>query len=507
MRPGAAGSAGRDDSGTLTADRVRAATRAADRDAIVAKRLLAVARATAGRPATGPAPSPASVRPVRRRPGTRRSAPSAVLLTVLLAVLLAVQLALVPSPAAAAPEPTTAARPTVDPAAPTPTAPLPGGPPQGSGPGGVTVGGERLGTRGTVVVDGAPPLPDGVAAAGWLVADATSGDVLAARDPHGRYYPASTLKTLTLLTLIHRLDPGLVVEGTVEDESMEGSRVGMVAGGRYPVALLFQALVMQSGNDAANALARAAGGTAATVQAMNARALELGAFDTVAGTPSGLDVAGQTSSPYDLALVFRELVADPTTAAVLTTTRAQVPGVEGRSAGFEIQNENPLAGYPGGLGGKTGFTDAARHTFVTAAERDGRRLVVSVMGTENRPLRAADQAALLLDWGFAVPAPLGGVGALVRSAADVPAPEPAVSATPSPAAPAGVAAGARSPAAGDGPRGLLAVALGVAAVAVVVATLIGRRRAMRRPVPAPPRPPGRRGPPAPGTAGSPSRRR
>ncbi|WP_448641068.1 D-alanyl-D-alanine carboxypeptidase family protein [Geodermatophilus sp. URMC 63] len=470
--------------------------------------------------AAGPVPCPAGVRPARRGPGTRWS--------LLPAVLLAVLLALAPWPAAAAPRspvapPPTAAprpaeapsapdtRPTVDPAAPTPTAPLPGGPPQGHGPGGVTVGGEGLDTRGTVVVDGAPPLPDGVVAPGWLVADVTGGEVLAAHDPHGRYYPASTLKTLTLLTLVHRLDPALVVEGTVEDEAMEGTRVGIVAGGRYPVALLFEALILQSGNDAANALARAAGGAAATVQAMNATALGLGAFDTVAGTPSGLDVAGQSSSPYDLALVFRELVADPVTAAVLTTPTARMPAVEGRSAGFEIQNENPLAGYPGGLGGKTGFTDAARHTYVTAAERGGRRLVVSVMGTEKRPLRAADQAARLLDWGFAVPAGLGGVGTLVHSASDVPAPEPAVSATPVPAGPAPVAAGAPSPAADDRPHRLPAVGLGAAAVAVVVAALIGRRRAVRRTAPAPPRPPRRRpprrrGPPAPGTGGSPSTR-
>jgi D-alanyl-D-alanine carboxypeptidase len=418
---------------------------------------------------------------------------------LLLAVLGAV-------PAAAAPG---TPRPTVDPAAPTPTAPLPGGPPQGSGPGGVTVGGEDLDTRGTVVVDGAPPVPDGVVAAGWLVADAGTGDVLAARDPHGRYYPASTLKTLTLLTLAHRLDPALVVEGTAEDEQMEGSRVGMVTGGRYPVSLLFQALVLQSGNDAANALARAFGGTQATVQAMNATALELGAFDTVAGTPSGLDVAGQSSSPYDLALFFRALVADPLTAGILATPIAEMPGVEGRSTGFQIQNENPLAGYPGGLGGKTGFTDAARHTFVTAAERDGRRLVASVMGTENLPLRAADQAALLLDWGFAVPPSLGGVGTLVGSAAEVTPPAPTSNAVPSPAGPADVAAGPPAPSspASDGPPALGAVALGAAAVAVVVATLIGRRRAMRRTRPAPGAPPpGRRGPAAAGTGASPSTR-
>src|SRR3954453_5525182 len=309
------------------------------------------------------------------------------------------------------------ARPTTDPAAPTPTAPIPGGPPQGHAPNGSTVGGEQLDTRGVVVADGAPPLPDGLAAAGWLVADAGTGEGLAARDPHGRYYPASTLKTLTLLTLVHLLDPGRVVVGTAEDENVEGSRVGLVAGGQYPVSLLFQALILQSGNDAANALARAAGGVEVTVAAMNETARAIGAFDTVAGTPSGLDVAGQSSSAYDLALIFRALISDPATAAVLATPTAQIPPVEGRSPGYQIQSQNPLLStYPGSLGGKTGFTDAARHPFVTAAERNGRRLVVSIMDTENTPLRPPDQAALLLDWGFARPAGTHGVGTLVTPA-------------------------------------------------------------------------------------------
>ena len=117
-----------------------------------------------------------------------------------------------------------------------------------------------------MVADGAPPLPDGLTAAGWLVADAGTGEVLAARDPHGRYYPASTLKTLTLLTLAPLLDPTRVVVGTAEDANIEGSRVGLVEGGQYPVSLLFQALILQSGNDAANALARAAGGVDVTVR-------------------------------------------------------------------------------------------------------------------------------------------------------------------------------------------------------------------------------------------------
>lgn len=393
----------------------------------------------------------------------------------LLAVVLTAGVVVLGAPGAAAEEP----RPTADPTAPTPTAPPPGPPPQGSAPDGRTVGGEELDTRGLVVAPDAPSLPGPITASGWLVADATAGTVLAARDPHGRYYPASTLKTLTLLTLAPRLDPAQVVVGTPEDEQVDGSRVGLVTGGRYPVGFLFAALVLQSGNDAANALARAAGGTEATVAAMTEVAQSIGAYDTVVGGPSGLDVAGQSSSPYDLALIFRELLEVPVAAAVLTLPTAQVPEVPGRSAGFQIQNQNPLAGYPGALGGKTGFTDAARHAFVTAAERDGRRLVVSVLDTENQPLRAADQAALLLDWGFTVPAGTEGVGRLVEPA-DLLATEPAERPAPRAAGPAGtpaVAAAADDDAAASP---LLGAALAVAALLVVAATVVGRRRAVRR---------------------------
>src|SRR3954469_7891828 len=92
-----------------------------------------------------------------------------------------------------------------------------------------------------------------------------------------------------------------------------------------------------------------------------------------------------------------------------------MPPVEGRSDGYQIQNQNPLAGTQGNLGGKTGFTDAARHTFLTAPEGNGRRLVVSLMDSENTPVRPAEQASRLLDWGFAVAAGIHGVGTLVDS--------------------------------------------------------------------------------------------
>src|SRR4051794_11002949 len=340
-----------------------------------------------------------------------RRSPAAVLLALLAgAVVLALLAGAVVLLGGAVPARAAPAGPTVDPSAPTPTTPWLIPPPQGSAPDGSTVGGGSLGTRGTVTAPGTAPLPDGIGAASFVVADAGTGAVLAARDPHGRYYPASTLKTLTLLTLEPLLPPDLVVAGTTEDANIEGSRVGIVAGGSYPVPLLFEGLILQSGNDAANALARAAGGAAVTVTAMNEEARHIGAFDTVAGTPSGLDVAGQSSSAYDLALIFRQLLADPRTAAVLRTTSAQWPPA-GPRPGFQIQSQNPLlTAYPGDLGGKTGFTDAARHTFVTAAERDGRRLVVSLMQAERRPVAEWEQAARLLDWGFATPAGTPGIG-------------------------------------------------------------------------------------------------
>src|SRR3954462_13551412 len=109
------------------------------------------------------------------------------------------------------PAPAEGALPPVDPSAPSPTAPYPGPPPQGSAPDGSTVGGEGLDTSGLVAVAGGSALSPGVDAHRWLVADAGTGEVLAAHPAHGRYDLASTRKTRRLLTLAPVLDHGLVV--------------------------------------------------------------------------------------------------------------------------------------------------------------------------------------------------------------------------------------------------------------------------------------------------------
>jgi D-alanyl-D-alanine carboxypeptidase (penicillin-binding protein 5/6) len=155
------------------------------------------------------------------------------------------------------------------------------------------------------------------------------------------------------------------------------------------------------------------GGVDATVAKMDAKAMSLGAVNTHAATPSGLDGPGGSgwSTAHDLAVIFRAAMANPVFAQITAEPSAMFPGDGGD---HPIGNRDELLSrYPGAIGGKTGFTDAARKTFVGAAARGGRRLVVAMMYglvREGGPTYW-DQAGNLLDWGFALN-PQSGIGAL-----------------------------------------------------------------------------------------------
>ncbi len=296
------------------------------------------------------------------------------------------------------------------------------------------VGGAALDTDGLAAPDGAP-APPALTATSWLVADLDSGAVLGGCGPHVHGTPASVQKLLLAATALPKLDANQQMTVTSEDLKIErgSSAVGLLVGGHYPIETLWLGLLLNSGNDAANALARLAGGdggVAATLTAMNAKAHELGAFQTHAATPSGLDGPGQFTSAYDLALIARECFARDDFRKYALTPNATIPAQPPKTkTGFQIQNENTLIfKYAGALGGKTGFTDLARHTYVGAAERGGRRLVATVLGAEARPLRGWQQGAALLDWGFSLPRDAR-VGELVPPGTDPRAPSP----TPKPA--------------------------------------------------------------------------
>ncbi|WP_376766036.1 D-alanyl-D-alanine carboxypeptidase family protein [Amycolatopsis pithecellobii] len=272
-----------------------------------------------------------------------------------------------------------------------------------------------MGECGVVFAAGAAVPPE-TTAASWVVQDLDTGEVLAAKNPHARERPASLIKTLLALVVLNEFKPDDVIHPTPEDAAQECTCVGIVAGGSYTVDQLLHGLLMHSGNDVAHAFATALGGVPAAVRKMNDTAAALGAKDTRAATPSGLDGPGMSTSAYDLSLVFHAAMQKPEFAAAVATKGYQIPAQPGKPA-FGVVNDNKLLGvYPGFLGGKTGFTDDARHTYVGGAARDGRRLAVVMMRAEQRPTLVVQQAAQLLDYGFTQPK-TASVGELVRPAA------------------------------------------------------------------------------------------
>jgi serine-type D-Ala-D-Ala carboxypeptidase (penicillin-binding protein 5/6) len=312
--------------------------------------------------------------------------------------------------------------------------PKAGDPPQPLPVPATPLGGDALSGCGTVVAPGTPPLPGDVSAEAWLVADLDSGDVIAAKDPHGRHRPASIIKVLVALEAMRELPLNKQVVGTADDAAAEGTRIGVKDGSVYTVNDLLHGLLMHSGNDAAHALSAQIGGMDAAVMKINDLAGKLGGRDTRAATPSGLDGPGMSTSAYDLGLFYRYAWQNATFADIVATRTYDLPE-------YQLENDNQmLYNYPGALGGKTGYTDDAGQTFVGAAERDGRRLVVILLRGTRLPIAPWEQAAHLLDYGFAT-APGTKVGTLIEPDPSLTAKNPNVVA-PDPAAAAELASAA-----------------------------------------------------------------
>ncbi len=259
------------------------------------------------------------------------------------------------------------------------------------------VGGTRLGSSGVVVARHAMPLPR-VPASAFVIADAKTGQVLAAKDAHGRYPPASTLKVLTAITMLPRLKPNATITATRLAASMVPNIIGVIPGHSYKVADLFRALLLISANDAAVALVQASGSFAKGIALMNAEAHHLQAYDVVARQPNGLPAPGQVVSAYDLALIARRALHMPAFMKYDRTLTATFCGT--RFGPVHMVNENGLlTQYRGGLGGKIGWTQAAGATYTGMARRNGVTLIVTILHA--RPLTEITSAERLLDWGFA----------------------------------------------------------------------------------------------------------
>ena len=226
------------------------------------------------------------------------------------------------------------------------------------------------------------------------ILDEASGQLLYGHDEHARVAPASVTKIATALVALER-EPNLArriavsVSGSAMNRRDGSSIMGLEPGLSVSLETLLYGLMLPSGNDAAEQLALTLAGSRQTyVGWMNQKVAELGLRDTHFVNPSGMDAAGHYSSAYDLARLGRAAMGDQ-------TFRRLAGALTYAGDDYNLKNLNRLLGaYPGADGIKIGRTPAAGRTIVASATRDGHRVYVSLLHSEDLP---GDSAALF-DW-------------------------------------------------------------------------------------------------------------
>lgn len=252
------------------------------------------------------------------------------------------------------------------------------------------------------------PQPQGRAcnpaepAASYLVMDAATGLVLAESQADQSRLIASTTKLMTALLAVEQgnLDAMVTVSPRAANSSRDGTLMGLKAGERLSLRDLLHGLILRSGNDAAVAIAEhLAGSEEGFARLMTRRAAELGAAQTSFPNASGLDDWGArpVSTARDLALIAQHALRDVDLRALVSATEYVAAGPTGPR---KLTNRNDFVlTYAGATGVKNGWTPAAGHTLVASAYRDGRELIVVILGAEERTALYR-MARELMDQGF-----------------------------------------------------------------------------------------------------------
>jgi D-alanyl-D-alanine carboxypeptidase (penicillin-binding protein 5/6) len=241
------------------------------------------------------------------------------------------------------------------------------------------------------------PGPPAITATAAVLMDARTGQVLYERAPRLRWPPASTTKILTAILVREHLPLDREVPiSTRASAQRSGSAIGLEAGERWRVRDLLYALLLNSANDAAVALAEAASGSVeAFARLMNAKARALGARDSHFVVPHGLYHPDHYSTAYDLALIARYALRDPVLAEIFRTQRWTLnrPGGGVRV----LENRNRLLRiYPGADGVKTGWITQSGQCLVASATRGNWQLIAAVLNSSD----IYADASRLLDYGF-----------------------------------------------------------------------------------------------------------
>lgn len=249
---------------------------------------------------------------------------------------------------------------------------------------------------------GRHPAPElGVRAQAGILIDVDSGRVLWARDERSARAPASLTKLMTAIIAADHAHLQDELSVPVEAAAMEPDLMGLSSGEVVSVEQLLYGLFLDSGNDAAETLARGLIPRDRFLAEMNLRASQLGLTQTNYTNPTGLDEPGLRSSAWDIAVLAGQLASHyPQLARIAATKELWIPPAA-QHKGYSAVNLNKLVRtYPGATGLKTGLTDDAGGCVVATATRGGRHLLAVVMHSEV----FFTDAGRLLDYGFATPA-------------------------------------------------------------------------------------------------------
>jgi len=239
-------------------------------------------------------------------------------------------------------------------------------------------------------IDPAWPQGPSIGAAGAVVMDADSGEVLYAKNMYMHLYPASITKVMTALLAYENLRPTDKItfsENAVFGIERGSSNIGMDVDESITVEEALYGLMVASANEVAVALGeRVSGSETAFVNLMNLRAEELGCRNTHFVTTNGLHDKDHYTCAYDMALIAREAYRHPDLIEYMSQTNYHFEASDGQPDDFWIGNTNSFLNgvitCDDVAGGKTGYTDEARETLVTFAERDGKRLICVIMREE-----------------------------------------------------------------------------------------------------------------------------
>lgn len=235
-----------------------------------------------------------------------------------------------------------------------------------------------------------------LSAQGVYALDLDSAMVLYEKNPDLPLYPASTTKIVTALVAMKAYDLNEVLNtGTF---NVVGQKMGLTWNESIKFEDLLYGLLIHSGNDAAEVLAQNyEGGREAFVSEMNLMARKLFATNTTFKNPSGLDEFGQVTTARDLVNISKTAMKDPKFSKVVSTKEILASSADGKIA-HDLSNRNELLGkVEGVLGVKTGWTEEARENLVTYVDRDGKRIILAILGSQDR----FGESQELIEWIYA----------------------------------------------------------------------------------------------------------